>query len=92
MSLWKRVRHAYYQMPDGPVGMSEPRYASLAFEGICDVSFISNFNNHFSPINEMNIRDADPPTRLARVSAGCIHFGMPSRSAVVDVNQLCELA
>ena len=50
------------------------------------------FNNQISPINEMNIRDADPPTRLARVSAGCIHFGMPSRSAVIDVNQLCELA
>src|SRR5882762_7919882 len=39
--LWKRARHAYYQMPDGPEGMSEPQYVSLALDLICDVSFIS---------------------------------------------------
>ena len=27
-------------MPDGPEGMSEPQYASLALDHICDVSFI----------------------------------------------------
>ena len=41
LTLWRRVRHAYYQMPDGPEGMSEPQYVSLTFDLICDVSFIS---------------------------------------------------
>ena len=43
-SLWKRVRRTYYEMPDGPEGMPEPQYASLALEHICDVSFISMTN------------------------------------------------
>ena len=44
LSLWKRVRHAYYQMTDGPEGMSEPQYVSLASEKICYVSSISMTN------------------------------------------------
>ena len=43
-------------MPDGPEGMSEPQYASLAFDHICDVSFISMTD--FFPINEMDITRA----------------------------------
>ena len=57
LSLWKRVRHAYYQMPDGPEELSEPQYASLALDHICDVGFTLTTN--FFPINEMDIRAVD---------------------------------
>ena len=86
LSIWKRVRRAYYQMPDGPEGMSEPQYVSLALDLICDVSFASM--TKFFPINERDFRAVES----LLITAPCILVGMPSWRAVVNVNRNCELA
>jgi hypothetical protein len=59
-------------MPDGPEGLSEPPYASLALDLICDVSFASMTN--FFTINELDIRAVESPLLI---NATCILVGMP---------------